>query len=97
MAAPNFEPSASHELVCGVPGVSFEQNGCYYNIRGEYVKPSGRKQRAEIYDRMPGNLVKGPVQGKQGKSGQHAGTVPDSVISVSKENEKAARAEQAAD
>lgn len=92
MPAPNFDKSASHEYVCGVPGVAFEQNGCYYNIRHEYVKPSGRRRAAQLVEAMPGLPTKAVV-----KTTKVGNPVPDTVVSVSQENDKALRAEFAAD
>ena len=92
MPAPNFDAKEYHEIVCGVPGVSFEQNGCYYNIRGEYVKPSGRRKVEVIAANMPG-IVNKPGARRPLLS---AAAVPETVVDASRENEKAARAEQAA-
>lgn len=94
--APNFDPSAYHMLICGVPGVAFEQNGCYYNVRHDYVKPSGRKRAANLAANLSAVQRPTSVATVVGALAL-AGTVPDSVQSLSNENEKAARAEQAAD
>lgn len=92
MPAPNFDKSAYHEIVCGVSGVSYEQSGCYYNIHGEYVKPSGRKRAVNIQAAMPGAATKGGAKALN----VGAPTVPDVVADAARENAKAEAAEQAA-
>jgi hypothetical protein len=86
---PVFDPSEFHMLIRGVDGVEFEQGGCYFGPRHNFVKRAPKRQvpPADTSTRTKINLT---------------GPQPDRVVlgkieSAAKENAESLKAEEAVD